>query len=150
MKPIVLVLISHYLPGFKVGGPLRSIVNMVDRLADEFDFRIFTSDRDLGDQVPYPDVATDCWVEVGGAMVYYASPKTRSLSGMAKFLRNNPHDLLYINSFFSFSNSLLPLLISRLTDRSLVPVVIAPRGEFSRAHSRSRLGRSDHTRQSQN
>lgn len=131
MRPIVLIFVAHYLPGFKIGGPLRSIVNIVDHLADEFDFRIFTSDRDLGDQVPYPGVVVNCWVEVGGAKVYYASPEMRSLNGLAKVLKQVPHDLLYINSFFSFRNSLLPLLISRLVGRSSVPVVIAPRGEFS-------------------
>ncbi|WPH22439.1 glycosyltransferase [Variovorax paradoxus] len=131
MRPIVLIFIAHYLPGFKIGGPLRSIVNLVDHLSDEFDFRIFTSDRDLGDQAPYPSIVANRWVEVGCAKVYYASPEMRSLSGMAKFLKQIPYDLLYINSFFSFRNSLLPLFISRLVGRSLVPAVVAPRGEFS-------------------
>ncbi|WP_369652434.1 glycosyltransferase [Variovorax sp. V213] len=132
MRPVVLIFIAHYLPGFKIGGPLRSIANLIDHLSGEFDFFVFTSDRDLGDVRPYPDVIADCWTQVGGAKVYYASPKMKTLSGIAKVLKRTPHDLLYINSFFSFQNSMLPVLALRHVRRSSVPVVIAPRGEFSR------------------
>ena len=45
-KPVILVFLGNYLPGFKSGGPLRTIVNLVDNLSDEFEFLIITSDRD--------------------------------------------------------------------------------------------------------
>jgi glycosyltransferase involved in cell wall biosynthesis len=132
MRPVVLIFLGHYLPGFKIGGPLRSILNLVDHLSAEFDFYVFTSDRDLGDLRPYPNVIVDRWTQVGSAMVYYASPKMRTLSGIAKVLKRTPHDLLYINSFFWFKNAMLPVLALRHVRRSSVPVVLAPRGEFSR------------------
>ena len=47
-RPIILSFAGHYLPGYKAGGPIRSIANMVDQLGDEFDFRIVAGDRDLG------------------------------------------------------------------------------------------------------
>ena len=52
----VLVFIGYYLPGYKAGGPVRSIANVVETLGDEFEFRIVTSDRDLLDEVPYPGI----------------------------------------------------------------------------------------------
>ena len=45
-KPLILVICDYYLPGFESGGAMRTIVNMVDRLADEFRFRIVTRDHD--------------------------------------------------------------------------------------------------------
>jgi len=53
-KPRILVVTGHYLPGFKAGGPLRSVANLVNCLRDEFEFLILTSDRDLGDTEAYP------------------------------------------------------------------------------------------------
>jgi len=42
-KRVILVFVSFYLPGYKAGGPVRSIANIVDHLNDEFYFRIVTS-----------------------------------------------------------------------------------------------------------
>ena len=53
-KPRILVLTGCYLPGFRGGGPLRTIFNAVNSLHGDFDFHILTADRDLGDAAPYP------------------------------------------------------------------------------------------------
>src|ERR1019366_8134603 len=78
MKPSVLVMADHYLPGTKGGGPIRSIANLVDALGEEIDFRIVTRDRDLGDGAPYPSVTPNTWMEVGKARVVYLSPERLS------------------------------------------------------------------------
>ena len=44
-KPKILVLSDYYLPGYKSGGGMRTIVNMVERLRDRFDFYIITRDH---------------------------------------------------------------------------------------------------------
>ncbi len=38
----ILTFVGVYLPGFKAGGPLRTIANMTANLGDEFEFWIFT------------------------------------------------------------------------------------------------------------
>ncbi|MDP9143608.1 MAG: glycosyl transferase family 1, partial [Actinomycetota bacterium] len=73
-RPIVLVLTDHYLPGFRHGGPIRSIQNLVSSLGAEFDFRILTRDRDVGSEEPYPSVRPDEWQAVEGCSVRYLSP----------------------------------------------------------------------------
>ena len=73
MKPIILIFTAFYLPGYRGGGPIQTIANMVDCLSDDFDFRIVTSDRDLGDSNSYPNVVVDDWNSVGKAMVFYIS-----------------------------------------------------------------------------
>ena len=131
MKRLALIFVGHYLPGFRMGGPLRSIVNLVDHLHHEFDFRIVTTDRDLGDMSPYNGIRTDRWEPVGKAQVRYVPPGEQRLSNIARIMRSTPHDVLYLNSFFSPRFTVLPLVARRLKLASQGPMVIAPRGEFS-------------------
>lgn len=70
----VLIIMGRYLPGYKDGGPVRSIKNLVDRLGEEYDFRILTTDRDHGDDKPYPGVKVRDWNTVGAARVFYVEP----------------------------------------------------------------------------
>mgnify|MGYP006284089051 CR=1 FL=1 len=110
---------------------MRTIANMVDHLGDEFDFWIVTRDRDALDTEPYPDVKIDAWNTVGKAKVFYASPRNVRLREVAGLLRETSHDVLYLNSFFSFRSSVLPLLSRRLGLAPKKPCIIAPRGQFS-------------------
>ena len=131
MKPVVLVLLAHYLPGFRMGGPLQSIANLVRRLDADFEFRILTSDRDLGDDRSYDGIETDRWIPVGAATVRYVAPSGLSFTGLARLIRDTPHDLVYLNSFFTPRFTIRPLLARRLQAYQHRPAVIAPRGEFS-------------------
>jgi len=130
-RPIILCFVAYYLPGYRSGGPVRTIANFVDHLGDEFDIRIVTRDRDALDTAPYPVVEVDAWNAVGQAQVFYASKETLTLRGVGRLLRDIPHDLLYLNSFFAFSFTGLPLLARRFGLAPKGPCVIAPRGEFS-------------------
>jgi glycosyltransferase involved in cell wall biosynthesis len=130
-RPMILCLVAYYLPGYRSGGPVRTIANFVDQLGDEFDIRIVCRDRDALDTKPYSNVAVDAWNAVGKAQVFYASENTVSLRGIRRLLRDTPHDVLYLNSFFSFGFSILPLLARRLHLAPRKACVIAPRGEFS-------------------
>ena len=130
-RRIILTFVGSYLPGYKAGGPVRSIANMVERLGDEFDFRIVTADRDMSDTEAYPNVAADAWNRVGNANVYYASPGGRSMWRIAQLMRETPHDIAYVNSFFDPVFTLRPLLARALGLAPRRPMVIAPRGEFS-------------------
>lgn len=130
-KPIVLIFVKHYIPGYKGGGPIRSISNMVNRLSKYFSFLIVTSDRDLGDKNPYPGIKNNVWTNVNDALILYTNPKQRSLIGLKKIIDENPHDILYLNSFFDWEFTLIPLLIYKLSRYSSKKIILAPRGEFS-------------------
>lgn len=131
MSARILVFVPWYLPGHMGGGPIRTIVNLVERLGHEFEFLIVTGDRDSNNSVPYPGVRIDAWNDVGKARVYYASRKALSFSGIARILRETPHDLLYLNSFFHPRFSLTPLLARRFSAGLKTSVLLAPKGEFS-------------------
>lgn len=130
-RPVVLTFVGYYLPGYKAGGPIQSIANLVAHLGDEFDFRIVTRDRDAGDNEPYPGIDAAQWLTVGKAQVCYQSPPDRTLSVIARLIGETPHDVVYLNSFFDRSSSILPLLARKLGLVPRRPVILAPRGEFS-------------------
>lgn len=130
--PVILVLVAYYLPGYRSGGPVRTISNMVARLSSRFEFKIVTADRDSFDPHPYPNVAVDDWNRVGDASVFYASARGRSFDALRRLISTTPYDLLYLNSFFNRNFTLYPLLARRMGMLTARPTVIAPRGEFSK------------------
>lgn len=130
-KPKVLCFVDYYLPGYKAGGPTRTIINMVGALGDEIDFHIVTRDRDFGSNERYGGVKIDAWNTVGKAQVFYASPGMFSFGGIRRLIASTPHDVLYLNSFLSPKTTGLPLLVRRLGLSQGKPTVLAPRGEFS-------------------
>jgi glycosyltransferase involved in cell wall biosynthesis len=126
----ILVVIDHYLPGYKAGGPIRSVANMVEWLGDEFQFRIVTSDRDLGDRQPYPHLKQEGWQPVGRAQVLYLAPREKRFVAWYRLLNALDYDVLYLNSYFS-RLSIKTMFLRRLGWIPQRPVVLAPRGEFS-------------------
>lgn len=129
-RPRVLVLLDYYLPGYKSGGPLRTIGNMVERLGDRLDMRILTRDRDATDTAPYAGVPVGAWVDAGGAQVFYAPPGGLGAAAIRARAAEAAPDTIYLNSFFS------PLTVRALALRRAgllppAPVVIAPRGELA-------------------
>ena len=131
-KPTVLVFARFYLPGFKAGGPIRTIANLVEALGDDIDFRIVTSDRDATDRAPYPDLpGPGSWTDIGKARVLYLAPQEKRLRRIAEILRSTPYDTLYLNSFFDPVFTCMPLLVRRLGPPSQRRCIVAPRGEFS-------------------
>lgn len=127
----ILVFTKYYLPGYRAGGPIRTLNNFTDRLGDEFDIRIITLDRDAGDVGSYDDVKCGCWVTVGKARVMYLSSSNVSISKVSEIVNSIAPDVIYLNSFFDtvFTQRVLLARLLRLVSK--VPVVIAPRGEFS-------------------
>ena len=127
----VLTFVGYYLPGYKAGGPIRTIANLVDRLGGEFQFKIVTADRDFEDTKAYPGIKVDGWNRVGRADVCYMSLNRRSLRDFRRVLYSTKYDVLYLNSFFSPHFTIKPLLLRRLQLIPDKPLILASRGEFS-------------------
>lgn len=125
----ILVFVPCYIPGYKSGGPIRTVSSIVETCGDDLGFRLITKDRDAGDLQPYSSVAVDRWNQVGKATVFYASPKTQSFAGFYRAISDADFDVLYLNSFFHPVFTLKPLILNALFFRK--PVVLCPRGEFS-------------------
>lgn len=129
-KTAVLLFSGFFLPGFKGGGPIRTVANMVDKLGDEIDFSIVTSDRDLGDIEPYADIVRNQWRAINKAKIIYLSHGFSWFFMLWKIMRDYQGRVIYLNSFFSFRHSILPALIWRVV-KFKGAIIIGPRGEFS-------------------
>ncbi|GEN54619.1 glycosyl transferase family 1 [Halobacillus faecis] len=122
----------YYIPSFKAGGPVQSIKNLVDNLSDKYDFHVLTSDRDIGENKPFEKIEVDKWEKVGNAKVFYTDISRLSIKKMTKIINSINFDIIYLNSFFSFKFSILPVVLKNLNIiKRNSPLVIAPRGEFS-------------------
>ena len=126
-KKDILIIMGRYLPGYRDGGPVRSIKNLVDYLGDEYNFKILTCDRDHGDTESYPNIKVNAWNTVGKAQVYYVPPKGFSLSIIKKLSKEV--DLIYCCG--CFNDYAINTLILKRFKQIKVPVVIAAMGLFS-------------------
>lgn len=129
----VLVVNGQYVPGYKGGGPIQSCVNMVENLADQYDFYILCADRDYKEEKPYLSVKVNKWNQVGAAKVYYLSPEKQGLAGFKKILNEIEYDVMYLNGFFSPIFTIRPLLLRRfgsLKNKS-AKIILTPRGDFT-------------------
>jgi|LSQX01.1.fsa_nt_gb glycosyltransferase involved in cell wall biosynthesis len=130
-KPAVLVLSDAYLPGYKSGGPIRTLANMVEQLGDEFAFLIATRNREIHGSVPYPNCPTATWRNLGKAKVIYFSPRQWTLPMARRVVKDAKCDIIYLNSVFSTDYTICPLLL-RVSHRiPPAPIILAPRGELS-------------------
>ncbi|MEQ1802922.1 MAG: glycosyltransferase family 4 protein [Gammaproteobacteria bacterium] len=128
----VLCFASWYLPGFRAGGPVRSLMRLCEWLKDDFDFRIVTRNCDLGHPEPYADKLPDVWYPAGGTPVTYLPKPHWSPGRLRRIVRECQADLLYFHSFLDPSLVAMPLALRRLGLLGpRTPVLVAPRGEFS-------------------
>ena len=126
-KAKILILVDWYSPGYKAGGIITTMVNLVEGLQDVFSFFVITSDRDLDAECKYPGVETDQWLERGNIRIWYARPGSLSMARYRELLGFVDPDLVLINGIFSFRFAVLPLLITKLSKHP-IPAIILPHG----------------------
>jgi glycosyltransferase involved in cell wall biosynthesis len=131
MKKKVLVFAPFFTPSVKGGGPIISTKNLIENLSEKIDFYVLTSDRDLGDSLPFSDITRNTWTKIGNAQVMYVNPKTITVNRLSGIMASMPFDFFYLNSFFDFRFSILPMLTKKKYKEIKGQLVVAPRGEFS-------------------
>jgi len=127
----VLVFSRWYLPGFRGGGPVRSLVNLVRALGTEIDFRIVTLDRDHTGGPPYPSVRSGSWQAVEGTEVLYLSQARVSMRRLVREVGTVTPHVIYLYGFFDRVFTQRILLARRAGHLSGIPILLAPQGEFS-------------------
>jgi glycosyltransferase involved in cell wall biosynthesis len=124
----VLVMIDWYLPGFKAGGPIRSVANLVEALGEHCHFSIVTTDKDYGEKKPYPDIEPNTWIERSpDCRVWYCAADAKGYRHFRSIIKETDYDVLYLNSMFSLRYTIFPLWNAR-SQKPETPVVLAPRG----------------------
>ncbi|WP_428966706.1 glycosyltransferase [Micromonospora fluostatini] len=124
-----LVTAGYFTPGWRAGGPIRSIAEMLASTADDIDVTLVTRDHDLGATTPYPGLSGR-WVRHGRADVFYLDARRPGhWRPLWRRLRADRYDLLYVNSVWS-TYSILPIVAVRLGLLRADRILVAPRGEF--------------------
>ncbi len=127
----VLVFSGCYLPGFRAGGPISSLVNLVNALGADVDFRIVTLDTDVGSDTPYPTVASGVWQTVEGVEVLYLSRAAVSIRRLITEIHDQAPQMIYLNGFFEPVFTIRLMVARRLGLIRHIPMLLAPRGDCS-------------------
>lgn len=130
-KKKVLIINSYYLPGYKSGGPQRTVENIVDVFGDKANIYILTQDHDFGCTDHYEGVINNKWTQVGKAKVMYVSTFDFRWSALKKAYF--AFDTIYGCGLFDVGCRKL-LLIHRLYNKKYgkdKKIYVAPMGVFS-------------------
>lgn len=124
----ILLFTDWYEPGYKAGGPIQSVRNIVSTLTGEYEFFIICSDRDLGDKGPYNNILVNEWVKKSSTVnILYASPKFITGKNLKSIMESVQPDFVYFNSMYSPLYTLLPLWVLIWNNYS-GKIILAPRG----------------------
>ena len=124
-KKKILIFIDWFLPGYKAGGPIQSVNNMISHLSGEFQFYVVTSNKDLGEEKPYTNLLFNHWIDNGSYSVIYLDEAHQNKKMYKKICSETNFHAIYFNSFFSTKFSLLPQWVFRSLE---IKKVLAPRG----------------------
>lgn len=126
IKREILVFTQYFLPGFKAGGPIRSMANLLAATSDQNHYFVVTGDRDIKDPVCYGGIEFNQWLTKDNYKIYYLRRSIKGFKVVYFGIQN--FDQIYLNSFFSPFFGILPCLFGLAFKKK---VIIAPRGEFS-------------------
>ena len=126
-KQRILIFSASYLPSYRAGGPIQSIANLTSNLKSEYDISIVTSNYDLGVRLSLSSSGLNVFRSKHGYRIMYLEPQNQNYNFYKKLMLNGSFDYVYLNSFFSYKFSVLPILAYR---NMSVKVVLAPRGEL--------------------
>ena len=129
-RSTVAVLAPSFPPGFRGGGPARTLDALTRAAPVQYDVRVVTPNRDAGEPVPM-DVVSGKWTSRAGVAVFYAPlASIKDLVRMYREIQRLRPDVLYLNSLFNFSFSILPRFLGAIGVWGDARILLAPRGEL--------------------
>lgn len=124
----ILILISYYYPGYRSGGPQRTIQNLAETFGENAEIYIYTQNRDCGTSEPYQDIKCGEWLSCGKSEVMYVPPGEYCGKALIKLYTDFP--LIYTCGLFEKHTRALLLLHALFRGRNKA-VYVAPMGVFS-------------------
>lgn len=98
-------------------------------LSGEFEFFVVTRNTDYLESTAYPNIQANKWVDFSkNIKAYYFSSDKLSIKNIKKLIKTLNFDTVYINGIYSFYFSLLPVYLSRKSDKK---IIVASRGMLS-------------------
>lgn len=125
-KKEILVFSDWYFPGFKAGGPIRSLMNIVDLV--DCQFYIVTRITDYHSTEPYEGIEENVWIEYSkNVQVKYINEGKMTFAFVDALIQERKYHKYYLNSLFSPLFTILPLRVLK-KHRKNSKTIVAPRG----------------------
>ena len=110
MKKIFLP-IPWFSPAFKAGGPVQSVLNMVNHIGGDIEFEVVTSDRDIDDTLLQIQ-DSNIWIRFNkNTKVFYCAVANR-IFRILGILKKQKSDVDFLTGIYSFDFTILPILFS--------------------------------------
>ncbi|WP_243720050.1 glycosyltransferase [Macrococcus lamae] len=119
----ILIIADYFRPGYKAGGPIKSVYNLAKELSGKFNVYILTRNHDLNEKEVYK-LPADQWTNFEGLNVYYDS--TDFSKATYEEIKLQSYDSIYLNSIFS-TTTIKFLLFQKNKANS---IFVSPRGEL--------------------
>ena len=126
----LLLFSDWFYPGYKAGGPIKSVTNLSIALQKEIDVFVFTADTDLNETQSYSNIQSNIWTKpIAGSdvQVYYCSKANLNKRTIVKIIDEINPASIYLNHIWSFWFVLQPLFICWLRFKE-IKIVQCPRG----------------------
>lgn len=108
----ICIFIDWYVPGYKAGGPIQSVANMVAHLSQFKKFYIVTRNTDYCETLPYENINANIWTKISERVhVFYMSDDAVNFQTFSALLSQNKFEKIYLNGVFSTWFTLVPLYI---------------------------------------
>lgn len=132
-KKTILIVYEYFFPGYKAGGPIQSLVNMILALQHEYTFKVVTTAYDMHETEPYSNIQLNHWNTVQLAPntpsieVWYSATPKISIGTFKKVIQQSNAATVYINGLFTqwFTQ---PLVLKKSIQLKGVEILICPRG----------------------
>lgn len=128
----ILIYSPFFIPAFKAGGPIKSILNITSACKDDFDFYVVTRDRDKGDECPFNSVELSKWSCKHQINIFYSKSNDLCVRKYLRHIDDISPPLIYLNSVWDIQFSFKLVLLHRLGFFKKSRLLIAPRGELSK------------------
>lgn len=131
-KTKVLILYEYFYPGFRAGGPVQSLTNLIIALQYQFRFYVSTTAFDLTATKPYENCNTNCWQNIlinnnTPVNVWYAKNKKPGFFNLYTSIKKANPQFIFINGLYT-QHFLFPLLYKKLGLLKNTQIILSPRG----------------------
>lgn len=129
-KPKLLLFSDWFFPGYKAGGPIKSVTNLSIALQQQMNVYVFTSDTDLNNTQSYSGIQSNEWIKPindSDVQVFYCSKNELTKNKIEQIIEEIQPSVVYLNHMWSYWFVLQPLLICWWKFKK-IKIVLCPRG----------------------
>jgi glycosyltransferase involved in cell wall biosynthesis len=128
MNSKIFVYSDYYKPGYLAGGPVQSVYNMCNLVAD-FSFYIYTQNFDADTQSQPYQLPVNTWLPGSSSQIFYTTKWYYRFLSYKQLYKIKP-DVIYFNSLFATATQSNLVQSGFYALFNKCKIIIAPRGEL--------------------